>query len=86
MIQTSENRHTFTAIDLFSGAGGLSVGLERAGFNVVAAVENNHVAADTYRYNHKSTRLIEDDIRNITPKMLWTNNNHINFFRNAQIS
>ena len=40
-----------TAIDLFAGAGGLSLGLIRAGFNVVAAVDYDELAVKTYREN-----------------------------------
>jgi len=40
-----------TAIDLFSGAGGLSLGLRWAGFEVRAAVDNDSAAVDTYRKN-----------------------------------
>lgn len=39
------------AIDLFSGAGGLSLGLEQAGFDVVAAVEYDPVHAATHEFN-----------------------------------
>jgi DNA (cytosine-5)-methyltransferase 1 len=35
-------------LDLFCGAGGLSLGLEKAGFEVVAAVDSNHDACETY--------------------------------------
>lgn len=37
-----------TAIDLFCGAGGLSLGLGQAGFSVVAAIDNSRVATQTY--------------------------------------
>jgi DNA (cytosine-5)-methyltransferase 1 len=40
-----------TAISLFSGAGGLDLGVEQAGYHVAAAVEMNHDAADTMEKN-----------------------------------
>src|SRR3989442_15788735 len=39
------------AIDLFCGAGGLSLGLRAAGFNLVFAVDDDPVAVRTYRAN-----------------------------------
>ena len=39
------------AIDLFSGAGGLSLGLEEAGFSVVAAADSDPVAMETHAGN-----------------------------------
>lgn len=38
-------------IDLFSGAGGMSLGLRNAGFDVVAAYDNWNPAIATYRHN-----------------------------------
>src|SRR5260221_14642223 len=38
-----------TAIDLFSGAGGLSLGLEQAGFDVLAAMEYDSIHAVVHR-------------------------------------
>ncbi len=57
------------AIDLFSGAGGLSEGFIMAGFHVAASVERNKFAAETQRYNHArwkqyQTRVVNDDLRN----------------------
>lgn len=49
-------------IDLFSGAGGLSLGAEMAGINVAIAVENDSYAAQTYRANHPHTLMINEDI------------------------
>ena len=54
------------AIDLFAGAGGLSVGLEAAGYAVGAAVEVDPTAASTYRLNHPDTFLFSADVRGIT--------------------
>jgi len=56
----------FTAIDLFSGAGGLTLGLKNAGFKVLAGVEINPIAAETYRANHPTVRLFTCDIRQLT--------------------
>jgi len=44
------------AVDLFCGAGGFSIGLEAAGIDVVAAVENDTAAAITYLHNLGSPR------------------------------
>src|SRR4051812_47681245 len=41
----------FTAIDCFAGAGGLSLGLLRAGFQIGAAFDNSSVAVRTYNRN-----------------------------------
>jgi len=54
------------AIDFFAGAGGLSEGLKRAGFEVVLANEINADAASTYASNHPETRMLVKDIRKIT--------------------
>jgi len=55
----------FSAIDLFSGCGGLSEGLRRAGFEVVAAIDNDADSVATYRLNHPGTVVLEEDIREI---------------------
>jgi DNA (cytosine-5)-methyltransferase 1 len=56
-----------TAIDLFSGAGGLTQGLKQAGFNVIGAVESVSTYAESYRMNHPKTNLKESDITKIEP-------------------
>jgi DNA (cytosine-5)-methyltransferase 1 len=53
-------------IDLFAGAGGMSVGALAAGIRVTHAVEANRDAAETFRNNHHSTLLIESDVRKVT--------------------
>lgn len=56
-----------TAIDLFSGAGGLSQGLKQAGFSVVGAVESVPTYAESYKMNHPKTNLKLSDITKIDP-------------------
>ena len=50
------------AIDLFAGAGGLSLGLEQAGFDVVAAVEYDPVHAATHEFNFPATKVLCADV------------------------
>ncbi len=51
-------------ISLFSGAGGLDLGFEKAGFDIVIANEYDKSIWDTYEKNH-TARLIKGDIRDI---------------------
>jgi len=52
-------------LSLFSGAGGLDLGFEKAGFNVVIANEFDKNIWETFKINHPNTKLIEGDIRNL---------------------
>lgn len=58
------------AVDLFSGCGGLSLGLMQAGFSVAAAVEIDAKAGETYHLNHASVRLYRQDVRTLDPAAL----------------
>jgi DNA (cytosine-5)-methyltransferase 1 len=64
------NRAAFTAVDLFSGCGGLTQGLKDAGFRVLAAVELEELAVETYRSNHGDVLLFDGDIRDIAGEAL----------------
>lgn len=59
-----------TAIDLFSGGGGLSEGLVQAGFDVKAAVELDLNAVTTYQANHPETRVLSNDIRFVSSRSI----------------
>lgn len=58
------------AIDLFAGAGGLSLGLEQAGFDVAAAVEYDPVHAAIHEYNFPRTKTLCADITRLAPERL----------------
>ena len=64
--RTTPQKHQPSAIDLFSGCGGLSTGLEQAGFRVRAAVEIDPKAQQTYRLNHPNVKLYTCDIRKLS--------------------
>ena len=57
---------SLTAVDIFSGAGGLTVGLKRAGFRVVAAVEIEPHSFSTYKANHPEISCLKQDIVNVS--------------------
>jgi DNA (cytosine-5)-methyltransferase 1 len=57
---------SYTAIDLFAGCGGLSQGLKDASFRVLAAVELDSKAQETYALNHSDVPLVGMDIRKVS--------------------
>ncbi len=54
------------AIELFAGAGGLALGVERAGFDTIALIEIDKDAAQTLQVNRPDWNVICDDIANIS--------------------
>lgn len=64
------NRNEITAIDIFAGGGGLTVGLKKAGIRVIAAVEIEDHAFATYKANHPDVNAFKQDIRTIKGKFL----------------
>lgn len=54
------------AIDLFAGAGGLSIALENSGFNIVLANEINKIFAETHTKNFPNVPLIQKDINELS--------------------
>ena len=54
--------HRPIAIDLFAGAGGFSLGIEQAGFDVAVAVEQDPIHAAVYAFNFPHTKVLCKDI------------------------
>ena len=60
--------HHYSVLELFAGAGGLAIGLEKAGLKCAALNEIDHWAAETLRKNRPKWRVIEEDIRQVSFK------------------
>jgi DNA (cytosine-5)-methyltransferase 1 len=57
----------YKVIDIFSGCGGMSWGLHKAGFEVVAALDSWDIALKTFKENHSKAAIFNGDIREISP-------------------
>ena len=55
-----------TAVDLFSGCGGLSLGFQQAGVNILAAIDNWNIALDVYQENFDHPAIQQDLADEIT--------------------
>ncbi len=61
----NKNLHTsyqFSVVELFAGAGGLALGLEKAGFDTKLTLENNKWACETLRKNRPYWNVLEADV------------------------
>ncbi|HAZ14824.1 MAG: hypothetical protein A2X86_22125 [Bdellovibrionales bacterium GWA2_49_15] len=58
--------HSLNFIDVFSGAGGLSCGMELAGLKCLLGVDMNKSAIQTFLANHKHAVAFSDDIKKLT--------------------
>lgn len=70
------NKKSYNVIDLFCGCGGLSLGFEKAGFNVLLGVDVWEDALMTYRHNHKNPNTLCGDLYTLTPEEVADKINH----------
>ena len=63
-MRTTPSRD-FTSVELFAGAGGLALGMEKAGFRHILLNEINHQAAETLRLNRRDWNVLEQDIHKV---------------------
>jgi len=66
-----------TALSLFSGAGGMDLGISQAGFDIITSIEIDPYCSETLRtwieHEQRHTRIIEADIRTLDPVSLLEN-------------
>ncbi|NES21705.1 MAG: DNA cytosine methyltransferase [Symploca sp. SIO3E6] len=71
------------AIDLFAGAGGFSLGIEQAGFDIAVAVEQDPIHAAVYGFNFPHTRVLCRDIAQLSTQEIqkavgqWATDNRL---------
>ena len=70
--RTEAASHPAVAIDLFSGAGGMSLGFEAAGFVVLLAVDNNPIHVATHEWNFPHTYPLCADIMDLSAEDVVT--------------
>ncbi|GAA0435570.1 DNA cytosine methyltransferase [Streptomyces luteireticuli] len=58
----------FTSLEVCAGMGGQALGLERAGFDPVALIENDRDACATLRANRSQWRVLETDLLTFVPE------------------
>lgn len=60
----------YKSIELFAGAGGLALGLEKAGFSHIGLIEFDKSASNTLKINRPERFVINDNIKNVADKNL----------------
>jgi DNA (cytosine-5)-methyltransferase 1 len=67
-----------TVIDLFAGAGGMSLGFEQAGFDVIAAVELDPIHAATHHFNFPITTTLARSVIGLDARTLLQQRSNMN--------
>ena len=65
LLDFSKNQNKPSVVDLFCGAGGMSLGFAQADFQIALANDNDEVCIETYKYNHPEVdeeKIISGDI------------------------
>ena len=61
-----KKRRRPTAVDLYCGVGGMSLGFEQAGFDIIAAVDKEDTHINTYSKNFPQTKTFRDDLSSVS--------------------
>ena len=67
MMRGTQIMGNYNVLDLFCGCGGMSWGMAKKGFNIVAGFDIWKPALATYQHNHKNAKAIELDITDVNP-------------------
>ncbi len=59
-------KNKFSSIELFAGAGGLALGLEKAGFDTIGLIEIDKSASSTLEFNRPDWNVINEDVSKIS--------------------
>ena len=73
------NDKKLVVVDLFSGAGGLHMGFEHAGFDIKLCIDNDNLVEKTHKRNFPNIPMINRDIRTIPSEEIKTylNNGYV---------
>jgi DNA (cytosine-5)-methyltransferase 1 len=69
-MRSSDRNRKKLAIDLFCGCGGLSCGLQMAGFDIIAGLDINSKYTSTFRTNFPGAKLLSEDVSELAPQTL----------------
>lgn len=65
-VQKNSLGVSMNVVDLFCGCGGLSLGFEQAGYNILLGIDHDKSALETFKRNHKGSEIIHGDIQEVT--------------------
>lgn len=65
------SKKAFSTIELFVGAGGLALGVKKAGFETIGLIEFDKSPSDTLKQNRPNWHVIHDDIAKTYMKNCW---------------
>ena len=60
------NKNTYKVLDLFCGCGGMSLGFEKVGYDVLLGIDIWKDALETYKYNHHDSQVLQADMSTLT--------------------
>lgn len=66
----------YNVLDLFCGCGGLSLGSEQAGYNVLLGIDMWKDALETFKYNHQNSDVLCADLVTLSPEVVEMKINH----------